>query len=380
MIVGIVAAIRRSDYLGGTFRKFLPVIPLFSTAGARPAMRLHSHRFASVLLLAAAIAVTPALRAAEVEVLVGPPEPVPPATAKSVLVEPFAMEFDAEGTMVIVEYTGGRVLTWTEDGGLKHVAGGPEQGYIDGEALNARFNKLHNLVILPTGKMILSEHLNHTIRQYDPVDKTVTTFSGNGKQGPAVASVGVDAATFNQPICVMAAPDYSSLLVADIGNHVIRRIDLASGLVTIVAGTGKKGNPVDGAMAKESALVDPRGAIENAEGEMYVISRGGHMLWKIDREGKISRVAGNGKPGLVDGGLNESQLNGPKHLCFGASGEVYLADDVNDAVRKFDPKTGVLSTVDLGDYKIKRPHGVLVREGWLYIADSFQHRILRVKL
>jgi streptogramin lyase len=362
------------------YRKSLPTIFNSSIAGACFTMRLFSRRFASLLLLAAAISSTAAVGAAEVEVLIGPPEPVPPASANSVLVEPFAMEFDAEGTMVIVEYTGGRVMTWSQDAGLKHIAGGPEQGYVDGKALDARFNKLHNLVILPSGKIILSEHLNHTIRQYDPQEKTISTFSGNGKQGPAVPKVAVDVATFNQPICVMASPDYSSLLVADIGNHVIRRVDMASGLVTIVAGNGKRGTPVDGAMASESPLVDPRGAIETAEGEMYVISRGGHMLWKIDREGKIVRVAGNGKAGLVDGGVNESQLNGPKHLCFGPSGEIYLADDVNDAVRKFDPKTGLLSTVDLGDYKIKRPHGVTVRDGWLYIADSFQHRILRVKL
>lgn len=342
-------------------------------------MRLLSLRFASAFLLAT-IAGAATIPAAEVEVLIGPPEPVPSAATKSVLVEPFAMEFDAEGTMVIVEYTGGRVLTWSQDAGLKHVAGGPEQGYIDGPAMDSRFNKLHNLVILPSGKIILSEHLNHTIRQYDRQEKTISTFSGNGKQGPAVPAVAIDAATFNQPICVMAAPDYSSLLVADIGNHVIRRVDLASGLVRIVAGNGKRGTPDDGALAIASPLVDPRGAIENAAGEMYVISRGGHLLWKIDRQGKITRVAGNGKAGLVDGGVNESQLNGPKHLCFGPSGEIYLADDVNDAVRKFDPKTGLLSTVDLGDYRIKRPHGVTVRNGWLYIADSFQHRILRVKL
>lgn len=316
----------------------------------------------------------------KVEVLIGPTEPVPKST-ESVLFEPFAMEFDEEGTMVIVEYTGGRVLTWSENAGLKHVAGGPEQAYIDGEALNARFNKLHNLVILPSGKIILSEHLNHTIRQYDPATATISTFSGTGtKQGPAVPQVSIDQATYNQPICVSASPDYSSILVADIGNHVIRRIDLPSGLVRIVAGNGKSGKPIDGELATESPLIDPRGAIENKDGEMYVISRGGHMLWRIDRDGKIVRVAGSGKAGLVDGDRSQSQLNGPKHLCFGPTGEIYLADDVNDAVRKFDPKTGVLTTVDLGEYKLKRPHGVTVRDGWLYIADSFHHRILRVKL
>ncbi|HBJ38071.1 MAG TPA: hypothetical protein DDZ51_25605, partial [Planctomycetaceae bacterium] len=104
---------------------------------------------ASAMIANTLFASTATVQAAEVEVLIGPPEPVPPASAKSVLVEPFAMEFDAKGTMVIVEYTGGRVLTWSEDAGLQHVAGGPELGYVDGKAMDARFNKMHNLVILP---------------------------------------------------------------------------------------------------------------------------------------------------------------------------------------------------------------------------------------
>jgi len=331
-------------------------------------------------LVLTCVAITSVASAAEVEVLIGPSAPVPAADAKSDLSEPFAMEFDAKGNMVIVEYTGGRIHTWSPQAGLTHVAGGPEQDYVDGHALDARFNKLHNLVILPDGNIILSEHVNHTVRKFDPVAKTITTFTGTGKQGPAEPSVLREKATFSQPICVSATPDFSSLLIADIGNRYIRRLELASGLITIVAGNGKKGVPVDGAVATASPLVDPRGAIENQAGEIYVIERNGNTLLKIDTQGKLTRVAGNGKPGLVDGGIEKSQLNGPKHLCFGPSGEIYIADDNNDAIRRFDPVTGKLTTVDLGDYKIKRPHGVTTRDGWLYIADSFNHRILRVKI
>lgn len=318
--------------------------------------------------------------AAEVEVLIGPTEPVPGKQADSELFEPFAMEFMADGTMVLVEYTGGRVLTWSPQQGLKPVAGARQQAYVNGPAADARFNKLHNLVILPSGKVVLSEHHNHTLRLWDPVAQTVTAYSGNGQQGPAEPRVSLAEARYNEPICVTATPDFSSLLVADIGNRVIRRIDLADGVVTVIAGNGQKGHPTDGAVATETTLFDPRGALQNQAGEIYVIDRGGHTLSKIDTEGRIYRLAGNGKAGLVDGSAERSQLNGPKHLCLAADQSLFLADDVNDAIRHYDPETGILSTVDLGPYRVSRPHGVAVHEGWLYIADSYHHRILRVKL
>ena len=57
-----------------------------------------------------------------------------------------------------------------------------------------------------------------------------------------------------------------------------------------------------------------------------------------------------------------------------------MADDLNHAIRKYDPQAQTLTTVDLGEYTLSRPHGVCVHQGWLYIADSYHHRVLRVKL
>jgi hypothetical protein len=315
-----------------------------------------------------------------VEVLFGPADPVPTKGSTSDLNNPFAIEFAANGEMIIVEYEGGRVLSWSQKNGLKHLAGRPEAGYQDGEAKAAQFNKLHNLAILDDGSILLSDHLTHTIRKFDPKSNRVSTYSGTGKPGPAAVTTAIAAATYNLPISISLVPSKKSLLVADIGNRRIRRADFESGVVSIVAGNGEKGTPEDGSLATESPLLDPRAAIENEAGEIFLIERNGNALRKIDLEGRISTIAGDGTAGPRDGDALAAQLNGPKHLCFDESGNIFIADDMNHAVRKYDPATKTLTTVDLGDYKISRPHGVCVHEGWLYIADSYQHRVLRVKL
>ncbi len=344
--------------------------------------RIVSNVAIAVIAFSLAVGIHPATsgKDAVVEVLIGPTTPVPEKTAASNLINPFAIEFAASGDMVIVEYEGGRILSWNAETGLRHLAGDGVPGYVDGPAKQARFNQLHNLAILADGSMLLSDHVNHAIRKYDPATEMVSTLAGNGKPGPAATSVHVSATTFNQPICVALAPDKSSALVADINNRRIRRIELGTGMVSIVAGNGTKGLPEDGGVAIDSPLLDPRGAIENVAGEIFVMERNGHRLYRIDSAGTITTVVGSGKAGRQDGAALEATMNGPKHLCFGPGGTIYIADDNNHAVRKYDPQAGTLTTVDLGSYKLNRPHGVCVHDGWLYIADSFHHRVLRVSL
>lgn len=317
---------------------------------------------------------------ADVEVVIGPHATVPTTDAKSQLDTPFAIEFDDQDAMIIVEYDGGRILRWHPGQDLVTLAGNAQPGYVDGPARDARFNKLHNLAILDDGSMVLSDHLNHAIRKFDPHKNIVSTIAGNGSIGPAVASVDAASATFNQPICVSLTPDRKAVLIADIGNRRIRKLDLSTGNITVVAGNGTKGFPENGSLATLASLLDPRGAIQNELGELFVIDRGGNRLYRVDADGLISTIAGDGKAGLRDGEALKSQMNGPKHLCFGPKGEVYIADDNNNAIRKYTPQSHQLSTIDLGLYKLNRPHGVCTHDGWLYIADSYHHRVLRIKL
>lgn len=316
----------------------------------------------------------------QVEVLAGPTVADPADdVAPGPLNSPFAVCFEADGAMWIPEFNGGRLMRREADGQLIHVAGDGTLGYVDGAADSARFNKLHNVARLPDGRLWLSDHQNHAIRQYDPNTQQVSTVAGNGSAGFAGDGGPASEARLSQPHCIELTPDGKAVLIADTGNRRVRKIDLASGRISTIAGNGERGVPADGSVASESPLVDPRAVIADSKGNIYILERSGNALRMLAPDGRIRTVAGTGLKGAADGPALTATLNSPKHLCLSGDGAIYIADDSNHLIRRYDPRASTLKTVDLGEYKLNNPHGVAVRDGWLYIADSFHHRILRVK-
>jgi sugar lactone lactonase YvrE len=129
--------------------------------------------------------------------------------------------------------------------------------------------------------------------------------------------------------------------------------------------------------------VDPRAVAVDSRHQVYILERGGHALRVVTRDGRIRTVAGTGERGYADGPALEAQLNSPKHLCVDAHDNVFIADDQNRAIRKYDPENRTLTTVlgrGVGDppVQLSRPHGVCIEGGTLYVVDTGNNRILRV--
>ena len=185
-------------------------------------------------------------------------------------------------------------------------------------------------------------------------------------------------------MCITLDAKKQALHIADLKNRRIRNLDLESGIVTTVAGNGKKGTPKEGALATAGPLVDPRAVASDAAGNLYVLERGGHALRVVRGDGTIHTVAGTGKKGFQDGDAKQAQFGSPKHVCADPEGNIYIADDLNGAIRKYDPKTSQVTTVlgrGIGDKRIRlsHPHGVSVHEGVLYVIDSGNNRIMSLK-
>jgi transcriptional regulator len=142
--------------------------------------------------------------------------------------------------------------------------------------------------------------------------------------------------------------------------------------------------------------VDPRAIAVDRDGRLYICERGGHALRVVDPNGTIRTIAGTGTAGASgDGGpALSAQLNGPKHIFVEKNGDVLIADTENHVIRRYLPRTGRIERVagtgvqgvgGLGGppelCPLNRPHGAVVhpRTGELYIADSENHRILRVR-
>lgn len=304
---------------------------------------------------------------------------------------PFAVAFDASHRLWFVEYQGHRLGMLNDKQQPIYHAGTGTRGHENG--LPGSLNSPHNLAIAPDGIIYLADTFNHTVRKYDPVAKQLSTLAGTGKPGYD-GDVGLAGpALFNETYHVTLDATGKVLYVVDLKNQRIRRIDLAMGVVTTVAGNGKKGSPIDGGDAMKSPLNDPRALIVDAQGQLYLLQRGGNDLWMINQQGKLHRLAGTGKKDYSgDGGpALQATLNGPKHLCFDQHGDILIADTDNHCIRRVQLKSGLIDLVAgrgtgttlpgrATSIRLKEPHGVSCQPGTndIYIADSGYNRIIKL--
>jgi sugar lactone lactonase YvrE len=182
------------------------------------------------------------------------------------------------------------------------------------------------------------------------------------------------------------------LYIADVADQRVRAVELRTGQIGTVAGTGRKEHAGDGKPAREASLLGPRAVHLDRAGHLFICEREGNSIRRIDaRSGLISTVAGTGVKGYSgDGGpATQATFNGPKEIDIDASGNIFVVDTENHAIRRIDAQSGVVTTVagngkrggtgDGGpatDATLDRPHGVVVgRPGKILIGDTNNHRI-----
>lgn len=272
------------------------------------------------------------------------------------------------------------------------VAGSGQKGYSGdgGAATDATLNMPHEIQFDAAGHLYIAERDNHVVRKVDAKTRVISTFAGTGTRGFSGDGGPASTAQLNQPHSVAVDPARRYLLICDIGNHRLRRVEFATGVIDTWAGTGAKEPTPDGAPVKGTPLNGPRTIAFDSAGSVFLALREGNAIYRIDsRSSTLHHVAGTGEQGYAgDGGpARLARLGGPKGLACGRDA-LFIADTENHVIRKIDLTTGVIRTV-LGTGKpgdgpepdpqhcaLDRPHGVLVdSRGVLYVGDSEAHRI-----
>jgi DNA-binding beta-propeller fold protein YncE len=218
----------------------------------------------------------------------------------------------------------------------------------------------------------------------------ITTFAGTGKPGYSGDGGPAKDAQFKQPHSIQFDPA-GDLYICDIGNNVIRKVDMKSGIISTFAGTGKAGPTPDGAPIAGTPLNGPRSIDFDADGNLWLVTRAGNQVFKFDLKArKIHHIAGSGKAGFTGNGgpAKEATLSGPKGISIAPNGNVYLADTESHTVRMIDMKKGTLELIagtgEKGDgpegdplkCKMARLHGIFVdKDGSVFIGDSEAHRV-----
>ena len=318
---------------------------------------------------------------------------------KAKLIQPFGVDFQSSGAILIVEMAKGeRLRVIKEEGKIATLAGrvgvkgndGDDTTAIQGKAT---FNGMHSLAVGPHGDVYLADTWNNRVRVFEPKTGVVRAFAGTGTKGYSGDGGLAHKADFGGIYCVAFDPDKRTLYITDLDNRRIRKVDMATKIVTTVAGNGQKGIPKDGEPAVKQPLVDPRAACPDGDGNLWILERGGHALRVVDAAGAIRTVAGTGAKGIGTGNALEAALNGPKHLCIDRDGSVLIADTENHRIVRYNPKDGTLSavagtgkrgTAGVGGDPLKaefnQPHGVIVhpKTGEIYISDASNGRVLKI--
>lgn len=286
---------------------------------------------------------SPRAATAAIELIVGEP-------ATAAVSEPFSVDFDAKGALYGVEFTkSNRVFKWA-DGKLDFIAGiqhnaekqKPQGDVGDGaDPQKAVFHGMHDIQITRDGRAIIGDSFAHRVRLLDVATGHVSTIAGTGKGGFGGDGGPATAASFNITMTASLSPDQKRCYIADIGNNRVRMFDLASGQIETVAGNGKKGNPADGGTALESPFGDARAATQAKDGTLYVLLRGGNSLVEV-KNGKVRTIVNaTGQKGYSgDGGPGrDATMNGPKYVAMDAAGNVLICDTENHCVRRWSPAT-----------------------------------------
>lgn len=306
--------------------------------------------------------------------------------------DPFGVVRGPDGALWFCEYGGQRVRKVTPDGIIHTIVGNGQKGHTGdgGAALEASLNLPHEIRFDEKGDLYIVDMANHAVRKVDMQTGVISTFAGTGEAGYSGDDGPAEKAQFKQPHSIQFGPD-GSLYVCDIGNHVIRRIDMKTGLISTFAGTGKPGPTPDDSPISGTPLNGPRSLDFDKDGNLWLATREGNQVFKFDmREGKIRHIAGTGKSGFTGNGgpAREATLKGPKGIAIDADGNVWLADTESHSVRMINMKTGnlelIAGTGEKGDgpdgdpleCKMARLHGIFIdTDGAVYVGDSEAHRV-----
>ena len=299
-----------------------------------------------------------------------------------------------------VPQTEGRFAQLADIGGtVRFVVGKARDGSAQfagdgGPAVRARLNFPSAVAVDAEGTLFIADTMNHRVRRVDPKTGIITTIAGTGQRrfsgegGPAAK------AALNEP-AALALDGRGGLYVADQSNNRVRRIDLVTGIIVTVAGTGEAGYTGDGMPAVESGLAGPSGLAWGEDGTLYVADTFNGRIRAVDcATGLIRTVTGDGSEYRYQGVPDEwsTSLSRPYGIALDRDGHLLITDSDSHLLRRWDRrKKIIIRLVGTGqaqfggdggpasDASLNYPFGVAVdRTGHVYIADTFNHRIRKL--
>ncbi len=298
------------------------------------------------------------------------------AASTATFLFPAGVVVDASGNIIVADTDNNLIRNISPESVVTTIAGSGDEGFGDGASATAKFDRPEGVAINASGDIIVADAENHRIRRISP-EGMVSTIAGGSEQG-SVNATGINA-RFNRPsdVAINASGD---IIVADRGNHRIRRID-SDNAVTTIAGSSAGFVNATGSNAQFNS---PRGVAVEANGNIIVADQSNQRIRRINSSNAVTTIAGGANQDLIDGAGNNARFSNPRDVVIDAGGNIIVADTNNDSIRSISSDNMVRTiAIDsanfIGGGEFGRPRAVAIDNmGDIIVADSANHLIRKI--
>ena len=318
-----------------------------------------------------------------------------PGISSGVLLNtPVGLAFDAAGSLYIADANNQVVRKVDTAGNITAVAGSGTQGFSGdgGPAASASLDTPVGVVADGSGNLYIADAHNQRIRVVSAATGNISTLAGNGTAGFSGDGGAASSASLALPTAV-ALDGAGNIYIADTNNHRIRKVTIATGIITTVAGNGTQFFSGDGGPAIAAGLDSPNGVAVDGAGRVYIADTHNQRIRLIATDGTISTFSGTGAAGFGGDGASaaSASLAHPTALALDAQGNIYIADSNNQRIREVTG--GTINTVagngtqgfsgDGGSAtqaKLDTPRGLAVNSSTGFtLADTNNNRVRVVR-
>src|SRR5579871_851315 len=264
-------------------------------------------------------------------------------------------------------------------------AGTGISGFANGAALSAEFNGPANIAFDASGDLFISDEENNMIREVTTSGNTIT-FAGTGTAGLKAGPVATAQLNHPEGIVIDAS---NNMYIADLGNNVIRKINISTGTISTFAGTGAAG--LDNGATANATFNEPYGMALDAAGNVYVTDILNNCIRKITvSTSTVSTFAGTGAKGFSNGAAASATFNQPLGCIFDSGGNMYVSDTYNNVIRKISASGNVTTFAGTGAQGMTNgsastatfnfPIGLAISGNAVFVADTHNNVIRKITI
>jgi thiol-disulfide isomerase/thioredoxin len=302
---------------------------------------------------------------------------VPPEPKPTVLRFPGKALLLPSGTFLVSDTTRHQLVELAGDGeSVVRRIGSGTRGFVDGPSDTAAFSEPQGLALLDDGSVVVADTVNHALRRLDLTTGEVTTLAGTGRQWWQGSPTSGPAREVDLSSPWDVALWQGKVWIAMAGVHQLWAYDPAEGTVAVAAGTTNEGL-VDGP-GTEAWFAQPSGLAATPERLWLADSETSALRW-VDSDGSVRTAVGTGlfDFGHRDGSAGQALLQHPLGVTALPDGSVAVADTYNHALRRYDPATGEVTTLATD---LREPSDAVLVGDDIVVVESARHRLTRLRL